>query len=97
MKMAAKQMSLEMGLETKMLELVMLEERKGIQRMEVVIQGKYLPAKVSKLPTFQEKKDDLDAYWVQFEQYAYAEGRRREDWATNLSALLTGTALHNYH
>lgn len=50
----------------------------------------------SKLPIFQDGKDDLDAYLGCFEQFAMAQNWAKEHWATSLSALLTGKALETY-
>lgn len=54
-------------------------------------------ARTPKLPTFQEGKDDLDAYLGRFERYADTQKWPRDRWATNLSALLTGKALETYY
>ena len=43
---------------------------------------------VPKLPSFDEKMDDLDPYLYRFEGYATMQGRPKERWASNLSALL---------
>ena len=48
---------------------------------------------VPKLPSFDEKMDDLDAYLYRFEGYATMQGWPKERWASNLSALLRGNAL----
>lgn len=50
-----------------------------------------------KLPHFQDGKDDFDAYIVRFERYAEARGWPKEQWATDLSTLLTGKALETYY
>ena len=52
---------------------------------------------VPKLPSFDEKMDDLDAYLYRFEGYATMQGWPRERWASNLSALLKGNALQVFH
>ena len=49
-----------------------------------------------KLPPFDEKKDDLDAYLYRFEKYAKAHKWPESCWASNLSALLKGKALPVY-
>ena len=49
---------------------------------------------IPKLPSFDEKSDDLDAYLYRFEGYATMQGWPKERWASNLSALLKGNALH---
>ena len=52
---------------------------------------------VPKLPSFDEKMDDLDAYLYRFEGYATMQGWPKERWASNLSALLKGNALQMFH
>ena len=52
---------------------------------------------VPKLPCFDEKMDDLDAYLYRFEGYATMQGWPKERWASNLSALLKGNALQVFH
>ena len=54
-------------------------------------------AKAPKLPQFHEDKDDIDAYLERFERYAKAQDWKKEEWATNLSALLGGKALDVYY
>ncbi|XP_033730000.1 uncharacterized protein LOC117319277 [Pecten maximus] len=46
-----------------------------------------------KLPAFEEGKDSMDAYIQRFEVYATAQRWKRDQWGTNLSALLKGKAL----
>jgi hypothetical protein len=49
------------------------------------------------LLSFQEGKDDMDAFLQRFERYAVAQGWRKEtEWAVNLGALLSGKGLHEY-
>ena len=52
---------------------------------------------VPKLPSFDEKVDDLDAYLYRFEGYATLQRWPNERWASNLSALLKGNALQVFH
>ncbi|XP_033096509.1 uncharacterized protein LOC117100801, partial [Anneissia japonica] len=53
--------------------------------------------KPPKLPPFNPEKDDIDAYISRFERYATTQGwKRDQEWATNLGALLQGTALFEY-
>ena len=52
-----------------------------------------LRARTPKLPAFNDGKDDIDAYLHRFERYAIGQGWKKDDWAINLSALLTGKAL----
>ena len=53
-------------------------------------------AKTPKLPVFNDKTDDLDAYLRRFEQFAELNEWPTEDWGMCLSALLTGKALEVY-
>ena len=53
-------------------------------------------AKIPKLPPFNEQRDNMDAYLKRFERFAESAGWDRSRWATNLSALLQGTALDVY-
>ncbi|XP_041470756.1 uncharacterized protein LOC121420251 [Lytechinus variegatus] len=53
-------------------------------------------ARTPKLPAFNDGKDDIDAYLHRFERYAIGQGWKKEDWAMNLSALLSGKALDVY-
>ena len=52
---------------------------------------------VPKLPSFDEKIDDLDAYLYRFEGYATMQGWPKERWVSNVSALLKGNALQVFH
>ena len=52
---------------------------------------------VPKLPSFDEKIDDLDAYLYRFDGYATIQGWPKERWASNLSALPKGNALQVFH
>ena len=49
-----------------------------------------------KLPTFEDGKDNMDNYINRFERIAEINRWPREEWAANLSALLTGRALDTY-
>jgi hypothetical protein len=49
-------------------------------------------AKSPRLPPFDEN-DNLDAYLQRFERFAVTVNWKREEWATNLSALIKGKAL----
>ena len=50
----------------------------------------------SKLPSFDEVKDEMDSYLRRFERYASAQKWKKDIWATNFSALLKGRALDVY-
>lgn len=49
-----------------------------------------------KIPPFEDGKDDMGSYLSRFERLAEANQWAREEWATSLSALLTGHALDTY-
>ena len=53
-------------------------------------------AKLPKLPAFSDGKDGMDAYLKRFERFAENAKWPKEEWATNLSALLQGKALDVY-
>ena len=53
-------------------------------------------AKTPKLPQFSENKDNMDAYLRRFERFAIVQKWEQNDWATHLSALITGKALDVY-
>ena len=53
-------------------------------------------AKTSKLPSFVDGKDDLDAYLQRFERFAATAKWEKTGWASKLSALLSGRALEVY-
>ena len=53
-------------------------------------------AKVPKMPVFDDNRDDIDSYLRRFERYATSQKWHKENWATNLSALLQGKALDVY-
>nr|CAB3263334.1 uncharacterized protein LOC108950802 [Phallusia mammillata] len=77
-------------LELKRLELQMAEIG-GAQREASA--GK---AKAPKLPAFVDGKDELDSYLLRFERFAVTCKWERSEWASALSALLTGRALDVY-
>ena len=57
----------------------------------------YVRPRTPKLPSFNENKDDMDSYLHRFERYANVQGWDRDnEWAINLSTLLTGKALDVY-
>ncbi|XP_030834613.1 uncharacterized protein LOC105443799 [Strongylocentrotus purpuratus] len=53
-------------------------------------------ARAPKLPLFNQEKDDIDAYLQRYERYAKIQKWPDTEWAINLSALLTGSALEVY-
>ena len=53
-------------------------------------------AKAPKLPSFVDRKDDLDAYLQRFERFEETAKWNKIGWASRLSALLSGRALEVY-
>lgn len=53
-------------------------------------------AQTPTLPTFQDGKDDIDAYLERFQRLARSQNWDESDWAITLSVLLTGKALEVY-
>ena len=49
------------------------------------------------LPSFVDRKDNLDEYLLRFERYASVAIWNRSTWATRLSPLLTGKAVEVYN
>ena len=54
-------------------------------------------AQAPKLPIFVCGRDDLDAYLNRFERFAATQHWPEDEWAINLSALLTGRALEAFN
>ena len=71
-------------------------ERLRAERERLAEHSRTVSAKKPKLPAFVDGKDDLDAYLARFERTATTNGWTRDEWATNLCALLTGRALDVY-
>ena len=78
-----------------------MERLAAEQNIKPAVQHKedkfYVTAKTPKIPAFDEGKDEMDSYLLRFERYATAQKWKKEDWATNLSALLKGKALDVIH
>ncbi|KAK3868777.1 hypothetical protein Pcinc_025815 [Petrolisthes cinctipes] len=49
-----------------------------------------------KLPKFEESVDDIDAHLERFKRFATSVKWLKDEWAINLSSLLTGKALQAY-
>jgi hypothetical protein len=58
--------------------------------------GDGVAKRTPKLPAFVDGKDDIDSYLQRFERFAKHQRWERTEWATCLSALLTGAALDVY-
>ena len=69
-----------------------LTEEGKIRPINSKDQNSYSVAKTPKIPAFDENRDVMDSYLLHFERYATAQRRTRDQWATNLSALLKGKA-----
>lgn len=54
-------------------------------------------SKAPRLPSFDESKDNVDAYLLRFERYATQQGWPKEQWAVYLSTLLSGKGLEVYY
>ena len=80
------------------LERARMEHELEMQKVRTANQGNVTSnkAKMPRLPTFVDGKDELDAYLDRFERYATTQNWPKADWATSLSALLTGKALGVY-
>jgi len=65
-------------------------------REQVSQNGRAARMKALKLPTFNEEKDDLDAYIIRFERACIAFEIRTEHWSTQLARLLQGRSLEVY-
>ena len=78
------------------LEVEVERVRAGAVTQSKASNGRESIAKLPKLPNFNEKLDNIDAYLRRFERFAETAGWDRRQWATHLSALLTGTALDVY-
>ena len=77
-------------------ELAMKELELQSANVEVNSAGIKSAAKLPKLPTFVDGKDDLDSYLQRFERFAKNNNWDQSTWSTSLSALLTGRALDVY-
>ena len=77
-------------------ELAMKELELQSANVEVNSASIKSAAKLPKLPTFVDGKDDLDSYLQRFERFAKNNNWDQSTWSTSLSALLTGRALDVY-
>ena len=97
---AAEKQRLELEIEADHRRLTMqieLEQiKKQTREMNSSVATGGARAKPPKLPLFNEDRDQLDMYLQRFERYAAAQNWNRDEWALNLSSLLTGKALNVY-
>ena len=80
--------------EMKELEIKLEQQQKAHGnkgKSEIVTQ-----AKKTKLPAFNDGRDDMDAYLRRFERFAKTANWPKIEWALALSSLLTGKALEVY-
>ena len=95
-----KELELEHEIERNKLKLQLTE--KEIELAKINADKKIDPklcevkAKLPKLPSFCDGKDNMDAYLKRFERFAKNANWPVEEWATNLSTLLQGRALEVY-
>ena len=89
----------------KEVEVQLLEKKVELEKVHVMatvdaskdsIKHIDVKAKIPKLPPFNERSDNMDAYLKRFERFAENAGWAKENWATNLSALVQGKALDVY-
>ena len=76
----------DLDLTKHVLEMERLNEEGWI--INIKDQNSYSVAKTPKIPAFDENRDEMDSYLLRFERYATAQRWKRDQWATNLSALL---------
>ncbi|MEW8548415.1 MAG: hypothetical protein AB2693_33340, partial [Candidatus Thiodiazotropha sp.] len=94
--LAKKEAEMKVLLLEKEIELEKTRKLESID-LDTSLTGKQeLRAKIPKLPPFNEKHDNMDAYLKRFERFAENAGWAKKNWATNLSALVQGKALDVY-
>ncbi len=96
----------EIQAETKRYEVDLENRRLDLERERLEMQGTLgqnvkqvamsHPRVSPKLPAFTEK-ENLDAYLSRFERFATSHDWPTNEWAINLSTLLTGKALETYY
>ena len=98
--LTAEKQKLELEIEADHRKLDMQLELEQMKRetseLNASIAAESVRAKPPKLPLFNEDRDQLDMYLQRFERYAVVQNWNREEWAFNLSSLLTGKALNVY-
>ena len=67
-----------------------------IKKIDTKLASGEIIAKLPKLPSFCDGKDNMDAYLKCFERFAKNAKWPAEEWATNLSTLSEGKALEVY-
>ncbi len=77
------------------IELLQLRQEQGINNGIVPRQDAPRSSR-PKLPSFDEQRDDIDAYLERFERFAKSQSWTTETWAISLSPLLTGKGLDVY-
>ena len=84
---------LKLQLAEKEIELAKINADKKI---DTKLASGEIKAKLPKLPSFCDGKDNMDAYLKRFERFAKNAKWPAEEWATNLSTLLQGKASEVY-
>ena len=93
---AKEQSILKLQLIEKQIELARINAEHEEHKAELSIADSTKKAKLPKLPAFCDGKDNMDAYLKRFERFAKIANWPQTEWATNLSALLSGKALEVY-
>lgn len=88
-----RQAVLKLELATKEIELAKI---KADSKTGLASKSPDIKAKIPKLPSFSEERDNMDSYLKRFERFATNAKWPKEEWATNLSSLLQGKALDVY-
>ncbi|XP_064651627.1 uncharacterized protein LOC135502607 [Lineus longissimus] len=78
------------------LELLQEQQKLAVSTAKTTTSTTKVTPKTPRLPTFDETKDDMDAYLHRFERYAEAQSWDKDQWGVNLGALLKGKALEVY-
>ena len=76
-------------------ELLWMRHETGLNPDATPTHG-HAKASRPKLPSFDEQRDDIDAYLERFERFAKSQNWALETWAVSLSPLLTGKGLDVY-
>ena len=71
-------------------------EKAQAENKDTIKQNASRIPEMTSLPVFMDGKDDIHSYLERFERYAKAHKWDADNWATMLSALLSGTALDVY-
>ena len=92
--MEFKRIKIELELERLRLELEINRSEAGEANQAGVACSIFGETKFSDLPHLINEKDHVDSFLLRFEIYANVANCSQANWATQLSALLGGNALH---